>query len=324
MKKQLEKKCSDFTKMQEILKKKYPAADPRALGFMSLLLSEGGKEPDREKLDEAQNALNIESCNFDMPDEILKAVLTAKAALSGDPAGFYDSMGKINGKIRDGKLFENGNEVLASMMLAGDGVDAEKEAGRIAEILKEMNKDHPILTNRNDTVSAAMLSLAYPDKTPRQIADEVAACFNALRKRLVINTASMVDLTGYMGETPVLPVDVSDYPDNEIQTAAAIAAASDGKPEEKCGKIKELLDSLGEKDMVPDFKNELALVSALAALPESVEEIAADLDEADQYLAGKNGSWDASAFLLLAALKDSSPAVSQIVPAAMILLAEAE
>ena len=324
MNKQLEKKCSDFTGMQETLKKKYPAMDPKAIGFMSLLFSDAGKELDREKLDEAQNSLNIESCNFDMPDEILKAVLTAKAALSGDPAGFYDSMGKINGKIRDGKLFENGNEVLASMMLAGDGIDAEKEAGRIAQILKEMNKDHPILTNRNDTVSAAMLSLAYPDKTPRQIADEVAACYNALRKRLVINTGAVVDMTAYMGEAPVLPVDVSEYSDNEIQTAAAIAAASEGKPEEKCEKIKALLDRLGEKDMVPDFKNELALVSALAALPESVEEIEADLDEADHCLAGKTGSLDASALLLLAALEGSSPAVSQIVPAAMILMAEAE
>ena len=326
MNKQLEKKCSDFAEMQEALKKKYPSMDPKTAGFMSFLFADGGKALDREKLDEAQNGLNTESCNFDMPDEILKYVLIAKAALSGDPAGFYDKMGKINTKIRGGRLFENGNEVLAAMMLAeaGDKIDVDKEVSRIAQILKEMNKDHPILTNRNDTVSATVLSMIYPDKTPRQIADEVNACYNALRRRLVVNTAAMVDMAHYMGEGPVLGVDVSDYLDNEIQTAAAIAAAADGETEEKCGKVKELLDGLADKDMVPDFKNELALVTALAALPESAEEIAAGLADADKCLAGKNGSWDASALMLLAAMKDKSPAASLIAPAAMILLAEAE
>ena len=326
MNKQLEKKCNDYTELLNALKKKYPSADPKAIGFMSLLFADAEKGLDREKLDEAQNSLNTESCNFDMPDEILKFVLIAKAALSGDPAGFYDSMGKINSKIRGGKLFENGNEVLAAMMLAeaGEKIDADKEAERIAQILKEMNKDHPILTNRNDTVSATVLSLIYPDKTPRQIADEVNECYKALRKKLVVNTASMVDMTQYMGEAPVLGVDVSDYLDNEIQAAAAIAAATSGDAEEKCGKIKELLDCLSKKDMVPDFKNELSLVSALAAMPASVKELAEGIDEADHYLAGKAGSWDAAAFALLSSLKEKSPEASLIVPAAMILLAEAE
>lgn len=326
MNQQLEKKCKDFAEVQEALKKKYPSADPKAVGFMSYLFADEGKGLDREKLDDAQNSLNIESCSFDMPGEILKYVLIAKAALSGDPEGFYDSMGKINSKIRAGKLFENGNEVLASMMLteAGDGIDADKEVERIAQILKEMNKDHPILTNRNDTVSATVLSMAYPDKTPRQIADEVNACYKALRKKLVINTAAMADMAQYMGEAPILGVDVSDYLDNEIQAAAAFAAAASGESEEKCGKIKDLLDSLGKKDMVPDFKNELALISALAALPMPVEEIAEGLAEADQYFAGKDGSWDPAAFMLLAALKEKSPEASLIAPAAMILLAEAE
>ena len=323
---QLEKKCNDFSEIMETLKKKYPSMDPKAAGFMSFLFTEEGKGPDREKLDDAQNGLNTEDCSFDMPGEILKYVLIAKAALSGDPAGFYDSMGEINSKIRGGKLFENGNELLAAMMLAeaGDKIDADKEAERIAQILKEMNKDHPILTNRNDTVSATLLSLIYPDKTPRQIADEVNACYKELRKKLVVNTATMMDMTQYMGEAPVVGVDVSDYLDNEIQAAAAIAAAEKGEPEEKCGKIKDLLDGLGKKDMVPDFKNELSLVSALAALPESAEAITADLAEADKYLAGKAGNWDASALMLLAAGKDKFPAASLLVPAVALLLAEAE
>ena len=333
MNKQLEKKIDKFTANKEALMKKYPSLDPQTAGYMNFLFLNQGKVLDREKLDDAENGLNIESCSFDMPREVLKYVLLAEAALSGDPAAFYDSMGKINTKIRAGKLFENGNEVLAAMILSGFAgeIDVDEAVKRVAKVLSEMNRDHPILTDRNDTVSAAALALAYPDLTPRQIADKVKECYKILKKELDKRAANGNELDRYLDESVLLRKDAPEFVNNEIQTAAAVVAGTEGDYAEKCGKVLEILGSLKDKGMSPKFGDGLSLLGALAALPKSAEEILTDLTGISAYLEGKPGYQDAddrlldaAAFMLLQAPEDEASAFNSLIsPAAMILLAAA-
>ena len=267
MNESLKKKVDIFTDNNGFFLTKYKVQAGDISVLMSFLFTVEGMRPDGEELDKAEKILKEKTGLFSITRGVLKGVVLAKAVLSGEPAKYFDDLEMIYEKIRNGRIFESENELLAAMVLLDyEGhLDADAMVKKIAEILKEMNDDHPILTDRDDTASAATLALAFPERPASDIANEIDACYRILKKSI-----------GGMAS-------------NEIQTVAAILTAVKGDVEKKCEKALEIIEGLQEKKMLSVFSHALPYAGALSALKKPAAGIVEDVEEIFGYLEGKAG-----------------------------------
>ena len=109
---------------------------------------------------------------------------------------------QIYKKLNKGHFKDNSYRVLASMLLCdlGRQIDSDEVVEKHTEILKRMDKLHPILTDSSDISYVILLVLS--DRTADAIIEDMTVCFDYLKKDLKIRIGS--DSTQSLSEILVL------------------------------------------------------------------------------------------------------------------------
>ncbi len=192
-----------------------------------------------------------------------KPFVATRMSLSGAPEAYLDDLRYVYKILRRGKFFGSEMYVLAASTILdhSDASGAEAACERAREIFNRMRREHPWLTSESDMPFAAMLSVL--DVPVDVLIDDMEACFQLLRPKF------------HRGEA--------------LQSLSHVLSVSDLPPEEKCGRVAELFDTLKEMKHRYSRGYELAPLGALVMLDLPPEEIAYEIAEADTYLKGARG-----------------------------------
>ena len=159
----------------------------------------------------------------------VKLALLSEMALSETPEQYIEDVKAVYKKLHKGKFRDNSYMVLAAMLIRdlGKQDSADEIVEKHNEIIKQMNKLHPILTDSEDISYVILLALS--DRTVDTIISDMNECFDYLKKTCMIKAG----------------------PDS-VQRLSEILALTDGNIREKCDKIISLYNIL--KDNKADIK----------------------------------------------------------------------
>ena len=266
MTERLRNKCDLFLRNRNTVSKKFKFEKDMMSIAAGLIFTGADKETDIEKLNECRKILNKHTGFFSEYRDAVKLALLSEMALSENPEQYIDDVKAVYRKLHKGKFKDNSYMVLAAMLTCDLGKQevAEEIVEKHNEIMKQMEKQHPILTNSEDISYVILLALS--GRSVNSIISDMNECFDYLRKTCKIKAG----------------------PDS-VQGLSEILALTDGNIREKCDKIISIYNIL--KDNKADIKGGYAFsaLGALIGIDESPEVIAREIIEADAFLDGCKG-----------------------------------
>ena len=198
----------------------------------------------------------------------VRPLIASLISVSDDPSGemtrcldCYETMKKY---------FTNSEHLALLSMLLVRVVPAERTEEYIRrgrQIYDRMKKEHRILTTKEDVAFAVML--AFSEKSDDQLIDAMEKCYKLLK---------------------------GSADKNSIQSVSHVLAMADGTPEEKCGKFRELYDSMLKKGKKYGKRYEIAMLAALSIADFESSEIIDDLSDTEAFLAQHKAVYDLSEF----------------------------
>ena len=262
----LRNKCELFLRNRNAISKKFMFEKGMMSIAAGLIFTGADREADIEKLDECRKILNKHPGFFSEYRDAVKLALLSEMALSETPEQYIEDVKAVYKKLHKGKFRDNSYMVLAAMLTCdlGKQESADEIVEKYNEIMKQMEKQHPILTDAQDISYVILLALS--DRSVDSIISDMNECFDYLRKTRKIKAG----------------------PDS-VQGLSEILALTDGDIREKCDKIISIYDIL--KDNKADIKGGYAFsaLGALIGIDEAPEAIARDIMEADVFLDGCKG-----------------------------------
>ena len=266
MTERLRNKCDLFLRNRNAVSKKFLFEK----GIMSiaagLIFTGADKETDIEKLNECRKTLNKHTGFFSEYRDAVKLALLSEMALSENPEQYIDDVKAIYRKLHKGKFKDNSYMVLAAMLTCdlGKQESADEIVEKHNEIMKQMNKLHPILTDSEDISYVILLALS--DRPVDSIISDMNECFDYLKKTCKIKAG----------------------PDS-VQRLSEILALKEVDIREKCDKVISIYDIL--KNNKADITGGCAFsaLGTLVGVDEAPEVIAREIIEADVFLDGCKG-----------------------------------
>ena len=266
MNEKLQNKCELFLRNRNAVSKKFMFEKGMMSIAAGLIFTGADKEADIEKLNECRKILTKHTGFFSEYRDAVKLALLSEMALSETPKQYIEDVKAVYKKLHKGKFRDNSYMVLAAMLTCdlGKQESADVIAEKHNEIMKQMKKQHPILTDSEDISYVILLALS--DRSVDSIISDMNECFDYLRKTRKINAG----------------------PDS-VQGLSEILALTDGDIREKCDKVISIYDIL--KDNKADIKGGYAFsaLGALIGIDEAPEAIVRDIMEADVFLDGCKG-----------------------------------
>ena len=224
------------------------------------------KEADIEKLTECRRILTKHTGFFSEYRDAVKLALLSEMALSETPEQYIEDVKAVYKKLHKGKFRDNSYMVLAAMLTCdlGKQESADEIVEKHNEIMKQMNKLHPILTDSEDI--SYVLLLALSDRPVDSIISDMNECFDYLKKTCKIKAG----------------------PDS-VQRLSEILALTEVDIREKCDKVISIYDIL--KNNKADITGGCAFsaLGTLVGVDEAPEVIAREIMEADVFLDGCKG-----------------------------------
>lgn len=262
----LRNKCDLFLRNRNAVSKKFMFGKDAMNIAAGLIFTGAGKEADIEKLAECRKILNKHTGFFSEYREAVKIALLSEMALSETPEQYIEDVKAVYKKLHKGKFRDNSYMVLAAMLTCdlGKQENADEIVEKHNELMKQMNKLHPLLTGSGDISYVILLALS--DRPVDLIISDMNECFDYLKKTRKIKAGA-----------------------DSVQGLSEILALTDGNIREKCDKIISIYDKL--KDNKADITGGCAF-SALGTLigaDETPEVIAREILEADVFLDGCKG-----------------------------------
>lgn len=253
--------CESFISSRDTIKKEYKWDNNYIVHVCAAYLASRGIEADAEKLVESRKLIEQNTGIFSNFRGNVKLPLTAMFSISDAP------MEKLvqtttNYDILKAQLGGSQYLTLVSAILA-DMTDTEnmlKIAGRGKAIYKLMKKEHPFLTNAEDSVFAVLL--AFSEKSDEQLIEEMEKVYGYFKKK---------------------------FNNNALQSVSHVLALTDGSWEEKCHRMEFLWDSLKNADRKYSIYYELSSLAALAITEGDLSQMVDDILEVDKYLEQQKG-----------------------------------
>ncbi len=266
MTERLRNKCDLFLQNRNAVSKKFLFEK----GIMSiaagLIFTGADKEADIEKLTECRRILTKHTGFFSEYRDAVKLALLSEMALSETPEQYIEDVKAVYKKLHKGKFRDNSYMVLAAMLTCdlGKQESADEIVEKHNEIMKQMNKLHPILTDSEDI--SYVLLLALSDRPVDSIISDMNECFDYLKKTCKIKAG----------------------PDS-VQRLSEILALTEVDIREKCDKVISIYDIL--KNNKADITGGCAFsaLGTLVGVDEAPEVIAREIMEADVFLDGCKG-----------------------------------
>lgn len=266
MTERLRNKCELFLRNHNAVSKKFMFEKDMMSIAAGLIFTGADKEADIEKLTECRKILTKHTGFFSEYRDAVKLALLSEMALSENPEQYIEDVKAVYKKLHKGKFRDNSYMVLAAMLTCDLGKQerADEIVEKHNEIMKQMNKLHPILTDSEDISYVILLALS--DRPVDPIISDMNECFDYLRKTCKIKAGA-----------------------DSVQGLSEILALTDGNIREKCDKIISIYDIL--KDNKADIKGGYAFsaLGALIGIDETPEVIAHEIIEADAFLDGCKG-----------------------------------
>ncbi len=295
MREQVREKCELLAKNRAAISNRFMLENSLMSVVAGMIYAGANMETNIEKLAECRKILAKNTGLFSTFRKTVELALLSKMALSEDPEKYLADVKAVYDKVRNGK--DNSYLVLASILICDQGKkdSASEIAARYHEIMKRMNKEHPVLTSSED-ISYAML-LALTDRDIDSIVNDIEACIRYLKQDKKIKADS-----------------------NSLQGLGQLLALTDGDIEAKCDKVVRLFNRFADRKAEFGTGTELSALGTLIDIDVDEEALVDEIIEAEGLLKEnkgfKNGSMEKTKRLMFAAILvaesygKKSPAVS--------------
>lgn len=266
MNEKLQSKCDLFLRNRNAVSRKFMLEKGMMSIAAGLIFTGADKEADIEKLTECRKILTKHTGFFSEYRDAVKLALLSEMALSEAPEQYIEDVKAVYKKLHKGKFKDNSYMVLAAMLICdlGKQENADEIVEKHNEIMKQMNKQHPLLTGSEDISYVILLALS--DRPVDPMISDMNECFDYLRKTRRIKAGS-----------------------DSVQGLIEILALTDGNIIEKCDKVISIYEIL--KNNKADITGGYAFsaLGTLIGIDEAPEMIAAEILEADTFLDGCKG-----------------------------------
>ena len=266
MTERLRNKCDLFLRNRNAVSKKFMFEKDMMSIAAGLIFTGADKEVDIEKLNECRKILAKHTGFFSEYRDAVKLALISEMVLSENPEQYIEDVKSVYRKLHKGRFKDNSYMVLAAMLTCdlGKQESADVIVEKHNEIMKQMKKQHPILTDSEDISYVILLALS--DRPIDYIISDMNECFDYLRKTRKIKAGS-----------------------DSVQGLSEILALTDGNMREKCDKVISFYDILKDKKVDINGGYSFSALGALIGIDETPEVIANDIIEADVFLDGCKG-----------------------------------
>ena len=262
MKPELEQRCTDYIANRDAVGKAFRWDNSVLYNVCANIFCACGQAADPERLKECRAVIKAQTRPFSrFRSAKVRSILASLLALAEKPE---ERMAQANDSFRLLKREFRKTEylVLAAFLLTdlGDWTLTEETAARGREIYRRMNREHRMLTNKTDSVFAALL--AFSGKTDDELAAEIETIYRALKGKFTAGGA---------------------------QAAAQVLCMTAGAPEEKTRRLIALFDALHEAGIAYGRSDEAAPLAALSLADAPVSVLAEEIRDADAFLKTQKG-----------------------------------
>ncbi len=262
----LRNKCEMFERNRSAISKKFLFENAAMSIAAGLIFTGADKEADIEKLTECRNILNRHTGVFSEYREAVRLALLSEMALSDDAEQYLEDVKTTYKKLHKGHFRDNSFMVLAAMLICklGRQTDADEVVKKHNEIMKQMEKDHPILTDSDDISYVILLALS--DRPTDSILSDMNECLDYLKNTRKIRIGS-----------------------DSVQRLSEILALTGGDIREKCDKVIKLYDTLRQNKSALVDGYIFSSFGMLTDINEEPESIVGEISEVYEYLKDSRG-----------------------------------
>ena len=257
----LRNKCELFERNRSAVAGKFMFENNMMSIAAGLIFTVADKEADVEKLKECRSILKKHTGVFSEYRDTIKLALISEMALSGDPEQYIEDVKAVYRKMHKGHFKDNSYMVLAAMLICDLG--KQKHADAIVEkhneIMQQMNKEHPILTDSEDISYVILLALS--DRPVDAILSDMNAYSDCLKAAFRHKVGA-----------------------DSIQGLSEFLALSDGNVQEKCDKVIRLFDALKERKADIGGGHVFFALGTLIGIDETTENLVNEIMEAEEFL----------------------------------------
>ena len=254
-------KCELFERNRTAISKKFLFEKSMMSIAAGLIFTGADQEADVEKMAECRSILKKHTGVFSELRDTIKIVLLSEMALSDDAGQFIEDVKAVYKKLHKGHFRDNSYMVLAAMLLChlGRQSDADAVVEKHNEILKQMNKLHPILTDSEDISYVILLALS--DRPVESILGDMNECLDYLKN-----------------------IRKSKVGSDSMQRLSEILALTDGDVKEKCDRVIKLYDILQQNKTVTADGYIFSSLGMLIDIDEAPESIVEGIFEACEWM----------------------------------------
>lgn len=231
-----------------------------------LIFTGADKEADIEKLKECRRILKKHTGFFSEYRDTIKLALLSEMALAAEPEQYLKDVKAVYQKMHKGHFKDNSYMVLAAMLICdlGRQEDADEIIEKHNEIMQQMNKEHPILTDAEDISYVILLALS--DRPVDAILSDMSAYSDCLKAafRHKVGADSIQGLSEYL-------------------------ALTDADVQEKCDKVIRLYDALKESKADIGGGHVFFALGTLTGIDDTTESIVSEILEAEAFLKNCRG-----------------------------------
>ncbi|MBP0973123.1 MAG: DUF4003 family protein [Oscillospiraceae bacterium] len=257
----LRNKCELFERNRAAIAKKFLFEKAMMSIAAGLLFTGADKEADPDRLTECRSILNRHTGVFSEYRDAVKLALISEMALSDDAERYIEDVKAVYQKLHKGHFVDNSYMILAAMLICdlGRQDDADAVIEKHNALMKQMEKDHPFLTDSEDISFVILLALS--DRP-------VDAILRDMEEGMVyLKTICKVRV----GSDPV-------------QRLSEILALTEGDIREKCDKVVRLYDALQQNKEATEGGDVFASLGMLIGMEEEPEVIVCEILDAYAYL----------------------------------------
>ncbi len=264
MTEELKNKCELFERNRSAIAGKFMLEKSLMSTAAGLILTGADKEADVGKLKECRKILNRHTGFFSEYRDAVKLALVSGMALSDDAEQYIEDVKAVYKKLHKGHFKDNSYMVLAAMLICdlGRQGDADLIVEKHNELMKRMDKLHPLITDSEDISYVILLALS--DRPADAILSDMEECLEHLKKVCKVKAGS-----------------------DTVQRLSEILALTDGDIREKCERVIRLSDALEQSKTVSVDGYAFSSLGMLIGINEEPEVIAGEILGAYEFLKEK-------------------------------------
>ncbi|MBO2516270.1 MAG: hypothetical protein CW338_03205 [Clostridiales bacterium] len=262
----LKEKCDLLLENIRVLRKAFWYENNDICLCSAMMLTMAGKKAAPEELKATKKILTERAGVFSNLRGYAKLPVVIGMYNSGSPVTYCADVIENYGVIKRGRINRTSFDVLAAMVLTDTAAEHELDTNEVVDrmnrIYKEMRRNHPLLTGREDMPSAMLLALS--GKPEEEVLRDMEDCYARLKPGLSFHR---------------------DY----VQTMSAVLAVLEGENSDKCFRLENILQALKIRGRSLNNSMYLPVAAGLVPLNDDTNEIADRILEISDYLAGKKG-----------------------------------